>query len=81
MNTKKAEQVLNRFIDFYRDVRRTSDYRGSQEDIKEGEQAQFFYKVEKYKEKLINKYKPKKDDWYTYFIISASAERKFRNVS
>ena len=39
MNTKKAEQVLNRFIDFYRDVRRTSDYRGSQEDIKEGEQA------------------------------------------
>ena len=42
---------------------------------------QFFYKVEKYKEKLINKYKPKKDDWYTYFIISASAERKFKNVS
>ena len=34
MNTKKAEQVLNRFIDFYRDVRRGSDYRGSQEDIK-----------------------------------------------
>ena len=22
MNTKKAEQVLNRFIDFYRDVRK-----------------------------------------------------------
>ena len=39
MNTKKAEQVLNRFIDFYRDVRRGSDYRGSQEDIKEGEEA------------------------------------------
>ena len=39
MNTKKAEQVLNRFIDFYRDVRRGSNYRGSQEDIKEGEEA------------------------------------------
>ena len=39
MNTKKAGQVLNRFIDFYRDVRRGSDYRGSQEDIKEGEEA------------------------------------------
>jgi hypothetical protein len=39
---------------------------------------QFFYKVEKYKEKLIRKYKPKKDDWYTYFIISAKTEYKFR---
>ena len=39
MNTKKAEQVLNRFIDFYKDVRRTSDYKGSKEDILEGEQA------------------------------------------
>ena len=35
MNTKKAEQVLNRFIDFYRDVRKTSDYRGSKKDILE----------------------------------------------
>ena len=39
MNTKKAEQVLNRFIDFYRDVRKTSDYKGSKEDILEGEEA------------------------------------------
>ena len=39
MNTKKAEQVLNRFIDFYRDVRKTSDYRGSKKDILEGEEA------------------------------------------
>ena len=39
---------------------------------------QFFYKVEKYKENLIRKYKTKKDDWYTHFIISALAERKFR---
>ena len=39
MNTKKAEQVLKRFIDLYRNVRKTSDYRGSQEDIKEGEEA------------------------------------------
>ena len=39
MNTKKAEKVLNRFIDFYKDVRRTSDYKGSKEDILEGEQA------------------------------------------
>ena len=39
MNTKKAEQVLNRFIDFYRDVRKTSDYRGSKKDILEGEAA------------------------------------------
>ena len=39
MNIKKAEQVLNRFIDFYRDVRKTSDYKGSKEDILEGEEA------------------------------------------
>ena len=39
MNTKKAEQVLNRFIDFYRDVRKTSDYRGSKKDILEGEES------------------------------------------